>query len=127
MGGTKCPSMTSKCTQSAPACSRAATASPNRLKSADRSEGAISTLGNGRDADRHRRVEVVVGDDHVGGGVDGGPSGQLAAGPCRRTQRAQQLVEVEGVVGSGADATRQGVVRGEPGLDRAGPALADPL
>src|SRR5690554_3023055 len=39
--GTKCPSMTSTCTQSQPASSIARTSSPRRAKSADNMEGAI--------------------------------------------------------------------------------------
>src|SRR5262245_49576774 len=41
MLGTKCPSMTSTCTQSHPAASMARTSSPRRAKSAERIEGAI--------------------------------------------------------------------------------------
>src|SRR5262245_29223705 len=44
MLGTKCPSITSTCTQSQPAASMARTSSPSRAKSADRIEGAIRTL-----------------------------------------------------------------------------------
>src|SRR5580700_10242230 len=41
MLGTKRPSITSTCIQSAPAASTARTSSPNRVKSADRTDGAI--------------------------------------------------------------------------------------
>ena len=41
MLGTKCPSMTSTCTQSAPCCSIARHSAPKAAKSADRIEGAI--------------------------------------------------------------------------------------
>src|SRR5262245_44308269 len=41
MLGTKCPSMTSTCTQSQPAASMARTSSPSRAKSAERIDGAI--------------------------------------------------------------------------------------
>src|SRR4030095_9299699 len=43
--GTKWPSMTSTCSQSAPASSTLRTSSARRTKSADRSEGAIFTGG----------------------------------------------------------------------------------
>jgi hypothetical protein len=43
MFGTKCPSITSTCTQSAPAASIARTSSPSAAKSADRIDGAILT------------------------------------------------------------------------------------
>ncbi len=41
--GTKCPSMTSTCTQSAPAAMMARVSSPNAAKSAERIEGATRT------------------------------------------------------------------------------------
>ena len=43
MFGTKCPSITSRWIQSAPAASTVATSSPSRAKSADRIEGAMVT------------------------------------------------------------------------------------
>ena len=51
MLGTKCPSMTSRWIQSAPAASIARTSSPSRAKSAERIEGAIRTgccMGGGK-------------------------------------------------------------------------------
>ena len=47
MFGTKCPSIMSRCSQSAPAAATARVSSPSRAKSAARSEGAISD-GTGR-------------------------------------------------------------------------------
>jgi hypothetical protein len=44
MFGTKCPSITSTCTSPAPPRSTAAISSPRRAKSADKIEGAISTI-----------------------------------------------------------------------------------
>src|SRR2546423_13052218 len=107
IGGTKCPSITSKWTQSAPACSRAATSSPSRLKSAERSDGATSTLADGRDADRDRRVEIVVADDHMRRSVDAGAGGHLGCRRGGRSQRAHQLTQIGGGVGVGRQTAYQ--------------------
>src|SRR6266550_2641905 len=78
MGGTKCPSMTSKCTQSAPACSSAATSSPSRLKSADNSDGATSTRGADPGMATTVRGQAVEAEETTSTGVDNGIRRQWA-------------------------------------------------
>ena len=61
MLGTKWPSITSTCTQSAPAASTAATSSPSRAKSAERIEGTIAgAREKAGQAHRSRRIRLEV-------------------------------------------------------------------